>query len=278
MAKKPIVVVFVSDLHVGSTIGLSPPLVSLDDGGTYRTGKEQRWLWRNWLEFCTKAVDQAETWMADLITVFNGDMTEGTHHGSHQLIGSGNKTTQMKMAYEVIRPLVDYSAQVFVVRGTEAHVGRSASLEEKIADDLTNIERHSKEKASWWHLPLMVNGTLFDIAHHGKLGRLTWTKTNPLGGIATGVVMNYNETGDRAPDVVIRSHLHQYADTNNNFYKIRVIAMPGWQFATAFVHRIAPGSVADIGGLIFTCWPNGEYDLEVVRFPPKRRRPVRLKT
>ena len=278
MAKAPIVVAVASDLHVGSTIGLSPPLVSLDDGGTHRTGKEQRWLWHNWLEFCTKAVDQAETWRADLITVFNGDMTEGVHHGSTQIIGGGNKTTQMKMAYEVIRPLVDYSVQVFVVRGTEPHVGKSASLEEKIADDLTNIERHSKEKASWWHLPLEVNGTLFDIAHHGSLGRLPWTKPNAVNRIAGEVIIQYAESGDKQPAVVLRAHLHQHADTFQNYSTIRVIAMPGWQLATAHVHRIAPGSVADIGGLIFTCWPNGQYDLEVVRFRPKRRRPVKVKT
>ncbi len=276
MSKKPIVLAVASDLHVGSTIGLTTPTVRLDDEGGYTASKAQQWLWANWLDFCKRAIDTADSWRADLVTVLNGDLTEGTHHGTTQLI-TANHSTQMRLAYEVIRPLVDHSERVYIVRGTPAHVGRSASLEERISDDLTNIARHSKSVASWWHLALDVHGTLFDIAHHGKLGRLPWTKPNAIASIAGQVTMNYIGTGDKVPNVVLRSHLHQYADTVNNFKHIRVIALPGWQLATAYVHRIAPGSVADTGGLIFTCWPNGRYDLEVVRYSPKRRKPERLK-
>ncbi len=86
----------------------------------------------------------------------------------------------------------------------------------------------------------------------------------------------YAETGDKPPNVVIRSHLHQFADTGMNFNSIRLIATPAWQLITGYVHRLQPGALADIGGLIFVCYPGGKYELEVVRYRPKRRKPIRV--
>ncbi len=94
--------------------------------------------------------------------------------------------------------------------------------------------------------------------------------------IAGQTIINYAETGDRPPDIVIRSHLHQYADSGTNYETIRVLATPAWQLITGYVHRLQPGSLADIGGLIFVCYPGGDYELDVVRYRPKRRKPIRV--
>jgi hypothetical protein len=180
----------------------------------------------------------------------------------------------MRLASEVLKPMTDLSDEVYIIRGTAIHTGSSGRIEEKIADDITTSV-HDKNRSSWWHLPLRVNGTVFDIAHHGSLGRLPWTKANAVNRIAGQTIIHYAETGDKPPDIVIRSHLHQYADSGTNFDSIRVIATPGWQLITGYVHRLQPGALADIGGLIFTCYPKGRYEMEVVRYRPKRRQPVR---
>ena len=264
----PIVVAVVSDLHSGSTVGLCPPIINLDDGGTYRAGHHQVWLWHCWKDFCKKARRRAKKQGGKFVAIVNGDATEGNHHHTRAVIGSGNETLQMRIAEANLGKLLEHADAAYFTRGTPAHVGGQSKLEEKIADNWTNVIRHSEAAATWWHLRLDVNGTLFDVAHHGSVGRLHWTKANSLGKIATTAIMQAHESGQRPANVVIRSHLHQYVDTGNNYRTIRVIGTPAWQLITGFVHRISPGSLADVGGLIFTCYPGGEYDCEVVRYQP----------
>ena len=149
-----------------------------------------------------------------------------------------------------------------------------------ISADLDNVVPADKKNGqySWWNLDLDVNGTTFDIAHHGKLGQLPWTKVNGAMSLAGQLIIEYAEEGLKPPNVAIRSHLHRYADTYKNFDTIRLMATPAWQLATAHVHRAVRGRKrADIGGFIYVCWPDGHYDVEVVRYRPPRRRPLKVK-
>ena len=263
----PIVVAVVSDLHSGSTVGLCPPIINLDDGGTYRAGPHQVWLWNQWKDFCKKARQTAKKQGGKFVAIMNGDMTEGNHHHTRQIIGAGNETLQMRIAEKNLGELLEHADAAYFLRGTPVHVKEQSALEEKVADNWTTTVPAHDGAATWWHLLLDANGTRFDVAHHGQLGRLVWTKTNPLGKVAIAAeIRGYRRYG-RAPDVLIRSHLHQYADSNDN-YPVRVIQTPGWQLITGFVHKIDVDSLADIGGLIFTCDPGGEYDCEVVRYHP----------
>ncbi len=245
----------------------------LDDSGTAGPSPGQRWLWRNWKLYCAKVQVTAEQHNAKVLTVINGDLCEGIHHSQFQ-VHSVNPNEHVKIAYMALEPLIMLSEQVYVVRGTPAHTGESGGLEERFADDVTNTVPDGN-RSTWWHLPLDVNGTRFDIAHHGKLGGLLHTRPNALNGIAVAIITEHAISGDKPPNVVIRSHLHQFADTGLN-YPTRVIATPGWQLITGYVHRIKPGAIPDIGGLIFVCYPGGKYDLDVVRFRPARRKPVRV--
>jgi hypothetical protein len=263
----PIVLAVFSDLHCGSTLGLCPPVVNLDDGGSYRASAGQRWLWRNWLDYCEQAKAVAKLNKAKLIAVANGDLTEGNHHHTRALIGSGNETLQERIAEQCLGKLLEYADAAYFTRGTSVHVGGQAKLEEKIADNWTITQRHSEAAATWYHLKLEANGTRFDIAHHGQLGRLMWTKANALGKIAIQAEVKGYRHG-KPPNVLIRSHLHQYANSHDN-YPVQVIATPAWQLVTGYVHHIDPGALADIGGLIFICHPGGRYNVVVSRYEPK---------
>jgi hypothetical protein len=53
------------------------------------------------------------------------------------------------------------------------------------------------------------------------------------------------------PHLAVRSHMHQFADTGSA-YPTRLIQMAAWQLATAFIQRINPGAIADVGGIIVT--------------------------
>jgi len=273
---KPIIVAVSSDHHGGSTVGLSPPQIELPDGDIRRHGPAQRWLYRNWMYYVSKVKATAQEHKAEYIAVINGDAIEGNHHHTTQVI-SNNETVQMRITEEVLAPLLNYADQVYFTRGTAAHVGEEARLEEKVADTWTNVVKDG-DNATRWQLDLDVNGTLFDIAHKGAIGRLPWTTANAVNKIASVIIIDANEHDYKVPNVVLRAHFHTYADTGNNFRKIRVIAMPAWQLTTGYVNSNNVGAIADIGGLIFTCWPDKTYDLEVVRFFPKKATPIKVRS
>src|SRR5690349_18053925 len=85
-ADRPVVIAVVSDTHNGSTVALCPERIALDDGGAYEASRAQRWLWASWLDFWGKAQALRTAHDAALYTVFNGDLTEGNHHGSTQIL------------------------------------------------------------------------------------------------------------------------------------------------------------------------------------------------
>ena len=44
-------IAIVSDLHICSTLGLCPPKINLDEGGTYIYSPLQKIIWTYWLDF-----------------------------------------------------------------------------------------------------------------------------------------------------------------------------------------------------------------------------------
>src|SRR5512139_2498323 len=153
------ILIVASDLHINSKVAISPKTVDIDDGATYHASRGQRWLLDCW----TDAVNTIRRDYSDerRILILNGDLGElDTKRRSYQLI-TPNKAVILRMILQVIEPMVDLAAAVYVVRGTQAHTGKSAWLEEAIADDLDNAV-HSPESSSWWHIQRKVEGCKVD--------------------------------------------------------------------------------------------------------------------
>jgi hypothetical protein len=242
----------------------------LDDGGTYRSSKGQRWLWRNWLSFWDDVSTDAEKYDADVWTAFNGDMVDvnGRHMQSQTI--SLNEADVFNMALDTIKPALDISDRIFVIRGTAAHVKSSGMMEEKLAADIGAVK--DGDKSSWWELLLEVEGVQFLITHHGPQGRLYWTGGNALNKRATEIELIYKT---RCPQVAIQSHNHKF-DTSSDSYEVKVFAQPAWQLKTEFIRRIGRIGPADVGGMFFVC-KDGEYREKVLRYKPDLPRPLRLK-
>jgi hypothetical protein len=261
-----------SDQHAGSTVALCPPTIDLDDGGAYTASKAQRWLWEDWLSFWQRVERVREKEKAKLYQVFNGDLTDGNHHGTTQIL-SGNSSVQAHVVSECMKvPLELAPDKMWFIRGTEAHVGKSAEGEEKIADGLRRDKRpivrdRDTNTSSHWHAKLEVDGVRFDFAHHGRMGQRPWTEQNVVNNLAAEIFYEHAERGEPHPHFAIRSHHHRYADTGDA-HPVRVIQTPAWQLATAFIHRIAAGKLADIGGIILLV-RDGEVAREKVLFRPK---------
>ena len=135
-ADQPLLIRVVSDLHAGSTVALCPPKIQLDDGGEYHASKPQLWLWERWQHFWREGEQLRRRLDAHCIDLFNGDMTEGDHHKTTQIL-SGNPTAQAAVVDAVMKvPLATKPDNIVMIRGTEAHVGPSAAFEERIAKGL----------------------------------------------------------------------------------------------------------------------------------------------
>jgi hypothetical protein len=250
--------VVISDLHINSTVGLSLPKVGLDDGGEYTASRSQKWLYENWMDFWS-SISELD---GELIVVINGDLLDVNKHSVHQLI-TLNKAVVLKHVESILEIIP--TSRVFILRGTGAHVGACAELEEIIAAKLqaTSVGNTSTS----WTLALDVDGVLFDIAHHGRVGSNPWNRSGPLNTLAAQIVMEAHKTGSRIPDVVLRSHNHTHADTHDNL-PVRVISTPAWQLSTEYSHRLGLVNLADIGGLVFRC-EDGYYDVTKYLYKPE---------
>lgn len=237
-------VAIVGDLHAGSTVGLAPPQFRTDDGQIIHHSPFQAKLWAAWLDYWQQVQDTG----APIVAVINGDLVDGDHHRTPQIV-SRSLEQHRRMALDILRPIRDNVQAMYVIRGTEAHAGAIAQDEESIAQAL-DATPTPNGNASWWYMQARFGGVGFDIAHHGPIGRLPWTRGNALNSLAVQLELAYYRAGLQPPAWAIRNHNHVYWDSGTAG-GVRVVALPCWQGATAFGNRIAPGMLPDIGGGIW---------------------------
>jgi hypothetical protein len=254
----------VGDTHTNSTLGLCPPYVELDDGGQYLASEFQLALWNAWEDYVGCVSELSLEQNAPVFTVFNGDITDGDHHNTSQII-TRNTATMQRIAVKALSPLIDVSDRVYVIRGTASHTGGAGAKEEEFARDISAV--HSSEGvSSWYSLLINVNGVIVDIAHHTTMGRLPWTSKNAANKLAATSLFNYANRGMRLPDLVFRSHNHRYADSYDSF-RVRAVCLPGWQGKTEYISQLDATAIPDIGGAIVLCRENGAYEVIIKRYP-----------
>lgn len=270
---RPIVWAWVSDVHAGSTVALCPPVVRLDDGGEYKASKAQLWLWQCWLDYWRTVDERRRALDAELYVGFNGDLVDGDHHGTVQII-TGNPNAQAAVWDATVRPVLDLKPdKMFFTRGTGAHVGKSASAEERIASGLRKDKRPvqgdpDSGTASWWHFRADVQGVRIDATHHGRTGLREHTRGGAVVLYAHDILAAHVKDGDTHPHLCIRGHHHRFNDSHDAC-PVRVITLGAWQLATEYVKRVAADSMADIGGIIVTIH-DGKYEVTKVDFTPSR--------
>lgn len=270
---KPVVLAVVSDVHAGGTTALCPDTITLDDGGEYHASKAQRWLMQCWRDYWAKVEATRDALGAELYEVFNGDCVEGDHHNTSAII-SRNPNAQAAVWTEVVRiPLALKPDRIVFCRGTEAHVGQSASAEERIADGLWRdkrpvIREPETNTASWWHWRAEIQGVRIDVTHHGRIGQREHTRGSQIVLYAHDIHLAHTKNDERPPDLALRGHNHKVADSFDAV-KPRVVATGAWQLGTGHAHKVQPDSLADIQGVIVVI-RDGEYTVEKVHFHASR--------
>lgn len=271
-----VVLACVSDVHAGSTVAVCPPRITVDDGGVYEASKAQRWLWQCWASYWQRVADVSRQPKHKLYAVFNGDLVEGNHHGTTQIISANPNAQAWVWNAAAQIPLALKPERLWIVRGTEAHVGASASSEERIADGLRRDKRpivsdDETGTASHWHARMLIHNTLIDVTHHGRTGQREHTRSSAAVLHAHDILLAHVKRGDRPPDLCLRAHYHKFNDSYDAC-PTRVITTGAWQLATGHAKKVAPDSLADIGGVIVLVTEKG-YEVEKVQFHPQRSTP-----
>jgi hypothetical protein len=278
-SKRPITIAITSDQHANSTLAAVPPEgCVLDDGGKYQPSAVNSWIWDCWTNYWERVAQHVKYLDAELWCVFNGDLVEGTaHHGTTQVVSS-HPEPQAYLADRIFGVPRSLAPQrTFVVRGTEAHVGPSGATEEAFARSIRAEKDHATGRWSWWQLRLAPHGCLIDCAHHPSIGgNLPWTQPQAVQRLAFLVFSHHAVRGMPHPKLVIRSHRHVTGDSYDA-YPTRAIITPAFQLKTAYAHKVAADSIADIGGIVITADPDGSYSVQRHLYevkPPEPWRPA----
>jgi hypothetical protein len=256
-------VVINADLHVNSTVGLCPPRVKRDAGGTYLHSREQAWLWECWQDLWQRVHAAPKDFV---ISVLLGDVPDLNQHSQTELI-----CVNGARIIDACEEVVDGTGadQTFIARGTAAHSGTSGYLEELLAQRVKATP--DENTASWWELNLDIEGVKFDLQHHGQTyARRPWTKDAAAGRQAAITWDEYMEDSMRPPDVVGRAHGHYWGQGfSRGTYGF---FCPPWQLSTPFARRLGTGRIEPVGGVVFECRGGSWSRWKTTRYTPERRK------
>lgn len=275
-------IVVVSDLHCGSFLGLCPPEITLDDEGIYKHSRWQAIVWSAWQEFWDRWVPKV-TRGEPFAVVVNGDAIDGNPHGS--VAALANLEDQAAVALAVLAPVRDMAERFFMIRGTEAHVGKSAQTEMRLARELLKGARKPQKgqtlqnEMARWDLLLEFGKELVHFAHHiGTTQSAAYEMTAPMREL-TATWMESAQWGHRSPDIIVRSHRHRFclAEIPTARGKGRAVVTPAWQLRTPFAWRFASLRRVQIGGVCLSLRDDGEpCDIHHRIWTPAERPSIKL--
>lgn len=271
----PRVIVVCSDQHCGSTLGLmTPEGVTIADGAHVSPSEPVRWLWRQHLNFVDDAERVVKQWRERGATahyVNLGDLTDGDHHHTHQIIGR-DQGSHIAAARNVLRDGflgLSFDSLHFVM-GTPSHVGRAGGNEKSVASGLED-EGYPVVRCPWngdttlwpW-LYMDIGAYRFDFRHHGRTGMREHTRKSYQAIYSYDIHGSHLNEGRRPPDVAVRAHKHKMMDSGPDHRGItRTVNTGCWQFSSEWVQSRAIESRPDFGGWIFVVTDDmrGPYDL-----------------
>lgn len=246
-----------SDLHSGSTTALMPPGFKNFEGNEVRQNPMQEWLWECW--------GRLNLWIPEIVAgdpyalVLNGDLIEGNHHGTKQII-SPSVGDHVNCAFTLLAPVAEKAERVFVVRGTECHVGENESA----LGDMLGAEMNTETgKRVFDRLTLDLNGVRNVFRHH--IG--TSMRRNLAGsGLSIALAEEQVEAannGEPVPRVLCCAHRHKfgvYQDDNG-----LCVVTPPWQMLTRFGHKVVSPARTKPGGAFLDYRGKAEGQLPEVR-------------
>ena len=232
--KQPdVLVVFLGDLHVGSTCAPAPKAECRN--------REMERLLVLWESFVVRAKAAAKG--KALVLMLGGDIVDGRHHNMSQTWGQYRD--QRNGAIALLQPLANIASAVYAVKGTEAHAGGDGEDDQTVAEALG-----AKQVPYAWRM--IVGGKRLFWTHH--LTNSVRDISNQDSGMLAAARRQFelHLRGEEKPDLMIGHHTH-FCPTPISRHGITVALAPCWQTSTAFGYRIGAEKTPDIGVLAW--WP-----------------------
>jgi hypothetical protein len=223
----PVLLVVSADDHPNSTVGLCPPEgVDRDEGGQYLPSQAQRWLWECWDDVWRRVAEKKRELGAEVYWVHCGDGADDNTHSQYGLI-TLNHAEMVDLSCRCRKPGLDVADRHFAVRGTPAHVGQGADLEELIARqcgaeaDPSHPGWHSR-----WYWSCRINGVLVLFKHRpASTSMRYYTRGGGANRTAVQVEMACTRSGTEIPRAAYYGHYHHPEDSGEN-QPVRVFFCP----------------------------------------------------
>jgi hypothetical protein len=224
-------VLFIGDLHCGSTAALAPLRECRN--------QQQEALLVAWKTMTKRALAEAKG--KDFLLMIGGDCVEGKHHTQSELWATTYK--QMRdAAVELLRPLANAASVIYGIRGTSVHAGLEGE------DDQTVCEALGARSAAYvW--TMTVAGKRLFWSHHGAT--VARDSQNASNGMFADAKRHYElalHRGLKVPDLVVHHHVH-VSPPPVTAHGVTVAITPCWKLSDENGAKIRPELTPDIGVL-----------------------------
>lgn len=249
-------VLVVSDLHVGSTVGLWPEEFVSTEGNHIGQNSFQKWLWKCWLDmnqWASKILDGQE-----YDVVINGDIVDGIHHKTLQVM-TPDLGDQVVAVKQILGNLTQNAANIHLIKGTEAH---TLNQEIHVGRALGASKNKANGQNAWDYLDLEVNGTLYNIAHHIGTTARTYLEASAHSIMLGNLSHARARTKKRVPSVMIRAHRHRHGiwDDGNQIS----VTTGAWQGLTRYGYKVVPDAIPQPSAVIFDTRGQDKGDLPLI--------------
>lgn len=242
--------VTLSDLHVGSEVAIWPPGFHTEDKGRYvpQTRLQKEWFWKLWVEELPGAIVELSPEAERRILVINGDVTEGIHHGTTEVMVN-TRVDMFKALKMVLEPLRGLFDGYLLTKGTECHSGL----------DEIGIGHYLGAQSVQDKLHVRHNGIMMIWRHHMPTTKRIHTEGNALMMEMSGEIAEAARCGRDVPKVLTMAHRHVPSLHQSG---TEIVGVTGaWQDLTRFGHKVVGHAVCKPSVMVYDFTGRGKGEL-----------------
>ena len=265
-------VLVISDTHCGSSVALMPPGFVTDNGNEIKPNAIQEWLWQCWVHMIEEWVPE-QTGTDPWALVINGDLVEGIHHHTTEIISSdfGDHLEIARLCYDLFNQIPNPPAKIFITIGTEVH---TRNCETRIGRAIGAQKDISTGRYAFQRLDLRVNGTHCAFRHHIGTTARPYLEASQLS-IHLGVEQLSAAKNDLPiPKVLGCAHRHKHGMFRDSSGMCFVTGP--WQFLTRFGYKVVPAELCKPSAVMLIFEDEGKLpiDAEIIYEPKEIARNI----